>query len=225
MAKLSDLKTLLAKAPNKTEAAAQPRGMSPTGADAARSAAQRKASALSTDVDLAQAFAGVTPLPRANRATKSHSKPSTLPAQRLADEADALAASKFGGEPSPGLWEIGQEHEAQQSFLRRGLGNDVLVKLRRGHWVVQGEIDLHGMTRSEAHDALADFLDAARAQGWRCVRVIHGKGLSSPNREPVLKGNVRRWLAQWDDVLAYCEAQPHAGGSGAVVILLKARAS
>jgi DNA-nicking Smr family endonuclease len=56
------------------------------------------------------------------------------------------------------------------------------------------------------------------------VRVIHGKGLSSPNREPVLKGKVRRWLAQWDDVLAYCEAQQHAGGSGAVMVLLKASA-
>ena len=59
--------------------------------------------------------------------------------------------------------------------------------------------------------------------GMRCVRVIHGKGLTSPNREPVLKGKVRRWLARGDDVLAYCEAPRHAGGSGAVVVLLRGK--
>ncbi len=88
---------------------------------------------------------------------------------------------------------------------------------------MQGEIDLHGHTTDEAHDALADFLDDARQHGYRCVRVIHGKGLTSPNREPVLKGKVRAWLSHWDDVLAYCEAPPHAGGGGAVLILLRGR--
>jgi DNA-nicking Smr family endonuclease len=88
---------------------------------------------------------------------------------------------------------------------------------------VQGEIDLHGKTTEQARDSLADFLLDARARGRRCIRVIHGKGLTSPNREPVLKGKVRRWLAQWDDVLAYCEAPRHAGGAGAVMVLLKGR--
>ena len=87
---------------------------------------------------------------------------------------------------------------------------------------MQGELDLHGLTSDEAHDALADFLVDARGRGLRCVRVIHGKGLSSPNREPVLKGKVRRWLSQWDEVLAYCEAPRHGGGGGAVLVLLKA---
>jgi DNA-nicking Smr family endonuclease len=174
---------------------------------------------------LHEAFADVTPLSPTNRARLAKPKPSTHPAQRLADEADALTASKFGNEPSPTAWDIGQEQEANQTFLRNGLGTDVLTKLRRGQWVVQSEIDLHGMTTTEAHDALGDFLDEARTHGWRCVRVIHGKGLSSPNREPVLKGKVRRWLAHWDDVLAYCEAQRHAGGSGAVLVLLKSKAA
>ena len=107
--------------------------------------------------------------------------------------------------------------------MRSGLGSDILGKLRRGHWVVQSVIDLHGMTVDEARDALADFLLEARNRGLRCVRVIHGKGLTSPNREPVLKGKVRRWLSQWDDVLAYCEAARHAGGAGAVIVLLRGR--
>ena len=97
----------------------------------------------------------------------------------------------------------------------------MLTKLRRGQWSVQGDLDLHGHTTDEAHDALADFLDDARAHGYRCVRVVHGKGLTSPNQEPVLKGKVRQWLSHWDDVLAYCEAPRHAGGGGAVLILLR----
>jgi hypothetical protein len=101
------------------------------------------------------------------------------------------------------------------------LGTDVLGKLRRGHWSLQAELDLHGLTSDEARDALADFLYEARQRGFRCVRVVHGKGLTSPNREPVLKGKVRKWLAHLDDVLAYSEAPRHAGGGGAVLILLK----
>ena len=215
MAKLSDLKTLLADA-RKGKAAA--RTVASSRASPPVTCERNEAS----DLSLASAFADVAPLPRSNRARHVKPKPSTVPVQSAADEAAALAASKYGGEPSPTSWDIGQEIEGSQTFVRRGLGTDVLTKLRRGHWVVQGEIDLHRLTVSEARDALAEFLDESRMRGRRCVRVIHGKGLSSPNREPVLKGNVRRWLSRWDGVLAYCEAQGHAGGSGAVVVLLKA---
>ena len=175
------------------------------------------------DIDIAQAFADVKRIPARNRAAVTPPRPAAIPRLRLEDERDALEMSKYGAEPSPHTWDIGQELEAEQTFLRRGLGTDVLVKLRRGHWTVQGELDLHGMITGEAHDTLADFLLDARNRGLRCVRIIHGKGLTSPNREPVLKGKVRRWLAQWDDVLAYCEAARHAGGSGAVIVLLRGR--
>ena len=212
LAKLADLKTLLAQAPRRKVVPSRPARSEGRGVDAA------------PGVVLEQAFADVTPLAPSNRARLAKAKPLPQPAQRLAEEAAALTSSKFGNEPSPTHWDIGQEQESNQTFVRNGLGTDVLAKLRRGQWVVQGEIDLHGMTATEAHDALADFLDHARGRGWRCVRVIHGKGLSSPNREPVLKGKVRRWLAHWDDVLAYCEAQRHAGGSGAVLVLLKSPA-
>jgi DNA-nicking Smr family endonuclease len=175
------------------------------------------------DIDIAQAFADVTRLPPRNRAASTRARPTPHARSRIQDERDVLELAKYGTEPAPHTWDIGQELEGEQTFLRPGLGSDVLVKLRRAHWVVQAVIDLHGMTQTEAHDALADFLLDARNRGLRCVRVIHGKGLTSPNREPVLKGRVRRWLAQWDDVLAYCEAPRHAGGSGAVVVLLRGR--
>lgn len=217
MAKLSDLKALLQSAGSKRD----PTPAARAAASPAKRADARTAQA-DPDIDLGQAFADVAPLPSRNRARIAKARPAPTPAKRLADEADALAASKFGTDPSPSSWEIGQEQEAQQTFLRPGLGADVLVRLRRGHWSVQAELDLHRLTSSEAHDALADFLFDARGRGLRCVRVIHGKGLSSPNREPVLKSKVRRWLSQWDEVLAYCEAPRHGGGAGAVVVLLKA---
>ncbi|MEO6928374.1 MAG: Smr/MutS family protein [Casimicrobiaceae bacterium] len=172
-------------------------------------------------MDLRTAFADVTRLPRVNRTPPCVPPPPPGPRQREADEADALLASKYGAEPAPTRWEVGQELEAEQTFLRKGLGTDVLARLRRGHWSVQAEIDLHGHTSVEAHDALADFLLEARARRMRCVRVIHGKGLTSPGGEPVLKGKVRRWLCRWDDVLAYVEAPQHAGGGGAVLVLLR----
>jgi DNA-nicking Smr family endonuclease len=242
VAKLTDLKSLLAAAkaaesPTGTRAtpapqrvgAEAPRPASPAVPPAAGSPLRSSGRAIAAakhadgDIDLARAFADVAKLPPANRAVHERRPPAPVPRQRIADERDVLEASKYGDEPAPQSWDAGQEYEHEQTFVRSGIGPDVVGKLRRGHWAIQAEIDLHGMTAIEAHDALADFLDLARGRGLRCVRVIHGKGLTSPNREPVLKGKVRRWLAHWDDVLAYAEAPQHAGGGGAVLVLLRGR--
>jgi DNA-nicking Smr family endonuclease len=217
MAKLSELKALLATARKAAPESGKP---TPPSSAAARTVSPGKPA--DADVDFSQAFADVEPLRSRNRASVVRARPASLPAKRLADEAEALAMSKHGVEPSPATWDVGQELEAEQTFLRKGLASDVLTRLRRGHWSVQGELDLHRLNRDEARDALADFINDARNYGWRCVRVVHGKGLSSPNREPVLKAKVRRWLTQRDEVLAYCEAPRHAGGAGAVLVLLKA---
>jgi DNA-nicking Smr family endonuclease len=219
MAKLSELKQLLAAARASAPAPVvvkKVRALSPKRAVAATKHAEG-------DIDLDEAFADVRRLPPPTRARLDVPLPAPIARQRIADDRAALEASKYGAEPAPHSWDIGQELEAEQTFLRHGLGTDVLGKLRRTHWAVQAEIDLHGYIATEAHDALADFLLAARQRGLRCVRVIHGKGLTSPNKEPVLKGKVRRWLAHWDDVLAYCEAPRHAGGGGALLVLLRAK--
>ncbi|CAG0982741.1 putative DNA endonuclease SmrA [Burkholderiales bacterium] len=228
MAKLADLKALLdakraAEPPAPTAHAAPAKGAAPRPPALAPRRAIAASKHAEGDVDLKAAFADVAPIKRANRASVALPAPVPVPRHRIADERDALEASKYGDEPAPQTWDIGQEIEGEQTFLRSGLGPDVLTRLRRGHWSVQAEVDLHGHDSEQARDALADFLVAARAAGLRCVRVIHGKGLTSPNREPVLKGKVRRWLAHWDDVLAYCEAPRHAGGGGAVVVLLRGR--
>ncbi|MEP7205527.1 MAG: Smr/MutS family protein [Casimicrobiaceae bacterium] len=239
MAKLEDLKRLLeaARAASSQAVARPPSSSAPTDRAAGRKPApeSRPGRTVSPqrviagtkhatgDIDLAAAFADVRRLPPSTRARIEQPRPAPVPAQRLADERDALLESKYGAEPAPLTWQIGQELEAGQTFVRPGLGTDVLGKLRRGHWSLQAELDLHGHTADEARDVLADFLYEARQRGYRCVRVVHGKGLTSPNREPVLKGKVRKWLAHWDDVLAYSEAPPHAGGGGAVLILLRGR--
>ena len=108
------------------------------------------------------------------------------------------------------------------SFLRPGLSRQTLRRLRRGYWRIQAHLDLHGFTRDEARSELTAFLDASSKNNFRCVRVIHGRGLGSKNREPVLKIRIGNWLVQRNDVLAFCQARPEDGGSGAVLVLLKA---
>jgi DNA-nicking Smr family endonuclease len=106
-------------------------------------------------------------------------------------------------------------------YARPGVQRATLRKLRRGQYVVQAELDLHGYTVPEAHGRLGAFLRDAHDRGWRCVRVIHGKGRGSVGKLPVLKGKVNRWLQQRNDVLAFCSARPADGGTGAAYVLLR----
>ena len=104
------------------------------------------------------------------------------------------------------------------SFRRPGIGPDVLPKLRRGHWAVQRQIDLHGLRTEEAREALGQFVRDAQRAGVRCVRVVHGKGLGSPGKTPVLKAKVHGWLIQKKEVLAFVQAKPLEGGAGALLV-------
>jgi DNA-nicking Smr family endonuclease len=106
------------------------------------------------------------------------------------------------------------------SFRRPGMGPDVTRKLRRGGWSIQGQLDLHGLRREDAREALSQFIRDATKVGWRCVRVVHGKGLGSPGKTPVLKGRVQSWLVQKQEVLAFVQARPAHGGAGALLVLL-----
>jgi DNA-nicking Smr family endonuclease len=106
------------------------------------------------------------------------------------------------------------------SFRQPGIGPDVTRKLRRGDWTIQRQIDLHGMRRDEARERLSIFIREAKQQGIRCVRVVHGKGLGSPGKTPVLKSRVHSWLVQKQEVLAFVQAKPADGGAGALVVLL-----
>ena len=105
-------------------------------------------------------------------------------------------------------------------YHRPGVQASVLKKLRRGHYRVQAEIDLHGLTVAEAKQALREFLARALDRQFRCVRIIHGKGLRSGHRGPVLKGVVSSVLRRAGPVVAYVSARQVDGGTGAVYVLL-----
>ncbi len=107
------------------------------------------------------------------------------------------------------------------SYRRPGLGPAVVRKLREGGWSIQRQIDLHGLRTDEAREALGRFIREAHQNGLRCVRVVHGKGLGSPGRTPVLKQRVLRWLVQKNEVMAFVQARPAEGGAGALVVLLR----
>ena len=168
-----------------------------------------------------EAVKDAAPIEKNDRADTSRPKPKPHASHREADEIAALEASQLAMYPSPMSWDIGADIEDEQSFLRGAVSPDLLRKLRRGQWTIDAEIDLHGHSQDEAHAALMEFMRKARVTGWRCVRIIHGKGLSSHQKIPILRNKVRRWLQQKDEVLAYCEPRPNGGGSGAVLVLLR----
>jgi DNA-nicking Smr family endonuclease len=164
------------------------------------------------------AMAGVQRLPEANLVQRGTCPPPPHPLQHIADERAALHESLHGRIGLQDRLEGGDEPH----YLRPGLAQGVLRDLRRGRWVIQDEIDLHGLNRDEARQLLAAFLAECLHHGQRCLRVIHGKGLSSPQKTSILRQLVRGWLAQREEVLAYCQARPHDGGEGALLVLLRA---
>lgn len=106
-------------------------------------------------------------------------------------------------------------------YHRDSVGKRTMRKLMRGGYSVQAELDLHGMTLAEAKPRLSDFIEYSASQGKYCVRVVHGKGLGSGDRGPVLKNAVNRWLRSWDSVLAFVSTRQVDGGTGAVYVLLQ----
>ena len=164
-----------------------------------------------------QAVKGARPLETEARIQKKPKKPKPIPQQFIRDEQQALVDSLSDNYIPAHELESGEE----LLYLRTGQSPDVLSKLRRGFWVVQAQIDLHGLVSDEARAYVADFLSSCKKRNIRCVRIVHGKGLGSRNREPVLKHKLRSWLMQKDEVIAYAQAKPEDGGSGAVIVLLK----
>jgi DNA-nicking Smr family endonuclease len=107
------------------------------------------------------------------------------------------------------------------SFQRAGLRTQVMRRLRRGLYPIEDELDLHGLSQTEARDRLVDFIARSRNGGCRCVRVIHGKGYRSGARGPVLKTAVNLWLRRHMDVMAFVSARAIDGGAGAMYVLLR----
>ncbi|NBW51405.1 MAG: DNA mismatch repair protein MutS [Betaproteobacteria bacterium] len=176
--------------------------------------AKRKAAAS----NLFQAAIGkVKPLEPPQRAKLTPEPPKPIPKQQMLDDAAALQEALSDEVDVTTLLDT-DEH---LSFRRPGVGTDVTQKLRKGKWSIQKQIDLHGYRSDEAREALSAFIRDAHRNGIRCVRVVHGKGLGSPGKAPVLKEKVHKWLVQKSEVVAFVQAQPAQGGAGALVVLLQ----
>ncbi len=188
-------------------------------AAAARAARQQHADEAVHEL-FARSVGPVFPLRGAHRsrAEVDAPKPPPHPRQRELDEQDAVRASRSDALDAQSLLLT----DDGLSFRRPGIGADVVSRLRCGRWALQAQIDLHGLNRDQARDALAEFIRASRRRGMRCLRIVHGKGHGSPGREPVLKTRVQHWLAQSAEVIAFVQASGPQGGAGALVVLLAA---
>lgn len=208
---LSDLKTLKKEmAQARVRAAAEK-----AAADLARQEAEQRQH---RDRRLFERTVGpVQPLPHHGRYTGRPVLPLPIPQQRQLDEQAVMAEALSDAFDAETLL-FTDEH---LSFRRPGLGQDVVRKLRQGEWSLQAELDLHGLRTDEARQTLGTFIREAHKRGLRCVRVVHGKGLGSPGKTPILKGRVHSWLVQKNEVMAFVQARPAEGGAGALVVLLR----
>lgn len=141
-----------------------------------------------------------------------------LPLQKLADEKQVLR-DMVSDYFEPADLETG-EH---LSYCRNGVQDGVLRKLRRGHYSLGAQLDLHGLTWAEARATVHVFLAVVQRDRVHCVRIVHGKGNRSRHLGPVLKQKLNVYLRLRDDVLAFCSARPDDGGTGALYVLLRSR--
>jgi len=182
--------------------------------EAARQEAERRRRA---EEDLFKRAAGaVKPIRQPPRVPLATEQPAPIPVQQQLDDQRVLLESLSDEFDASTLLDV----DDAMSFRRPGIGTDVTRKLRTGHWSIQRELDLHGLRRDDAREMLGAFIRDAHKHGIRCVRVVHGKGLGSPGKVPVLKGKVHSWLIQKNEVLAFVQARADEGGAGAVVVLL-----
>jgi len=152
-------------------------------------------------------------------AAKSGPRKDLNAAEQAADDAAVLRESMLSDQ-----FEVDHyiEEDPALNYLAPGVGADVMKRLRKGYWPVQDELDLHGLRRDDARNAIAEFLRKAALRNYRCVCVIHGRGFGSRGGEPVLKSMVHSWLVQTDGVIAFTQAQAAEGGEGALMVLLRA---
>jgi DNA-nicking Smr family endonuclease len=164
-----------------------------------------------------RAMRGVKPL-HYDRIAPQTPKLKPMPRQRLLDETH-VRRDMLSDAFDPADLETGEE----LVYLKPGVQHSTLRKLRRGQYSVRAELDLHGLFAAEARVAVADFLHYCRDNHLSCVRIIHGKGYGSHQKQPVLKNKLNHWLRQHDHVLAFSSARAVDGGTGAVYVLIQRR--
>jgi DNA-nicking Smr family endonuclease len=162
-----------------------------------------------------EAMQDVKPLENRARVPSARRKPPAKARFTAADRAMVLVESLQG----PGMDEFTDTGD-EISFRRDGVQDSVLRRLKRGEYRVEDVCDLHGLRVDEAKAALREFLAESLANRLRCVRVIHGKGMNSGPRGPVIKTAVNMILRKTAPVLAFTSARRVDGGTGAINVLL-----
>jgi DNA-nicking Smr family endonuclease len=178
-----------------------------------------------------QAMAGVRKLdvPEKRKQTgttcaKPQQQPSTglTPPRRKALPREEVAARKtFLQEVEKLQLDVRFEDSLPEEELRPLTGNR-LRQLKRGIIQLDRQLDLHGLSREEALEALAPFLQTARTAGEKGVLVITGKGMHSVDG-PVLQQVVTSWLRDQgrELITEYAPAPQELGGNGAFIIFLR----
>jgi len=108
----------------------------------------------------------------------------------------------------------------RDSHFHSGLQVKLQRRIRQGAIRPQAILDLHGCRQQEALAHLEEFLADALQRRYRMLLIIHGQGYRSSS-EAVLKPLLQRWLAQQQQVLAWCPAQPQDGAGGASYVYLR----
>jgi len=169
------------------------------------------------DLDLfRQSVAGARPLSTDKVLLKKSDKPKPFPNPKVYPEHRHTPG--FTGDP---VERVGAEDSI--SYAKSGISQNVLKRLRQGYFGLDAELDLHGLTSTEAQRQLSDFFTTSLRRNYRCLHIVHGKGYRSADHQPVLKNHLNHWLRQQREVLAFCSASPKDGGTGAVWVLLQAR--
>jgi DNA-nicking Smr family endonuclease len=109
-----------------------------------------------------------------------------------------------------------------------GVSRETLSRLEKGEFPICAHLDLHGMPLEDARPAVDEFLASQQKRGHRCVLLITGKGKNSLGGRAVLREHVPQWLARGPSsrrVLAFVSARECDGGTGALVVLMRAGSS
>lgn len=223
---LADLRQLLRAQRQAREAEAREHAARLAERLATERAAARNTAAREREV-FHQAIGAVQPLRRGTAHRVIHTPPapawSPLPPSAIRSLAEPRSMHEALSDGFDPAWR--GDHVAADdtpiAYGQEGVGTDVLVKLRHGVWRAQGQVDLHGLSRDQARELLVAFLAEARHRQWRCVRIIHGQGWSSPGGTAILKARVPSWLVQSPHVRAFVQAPASDGGAGALLVLLR----
>lgn len=172
-----------------------------------------------------EAVSDVTPLPQEKKRRSRDTPANIRPVHPAPDDEQEVMSHLYGLVRGSIEMDITFSDEYMEGSVR-GVGRKLIKTLKRGELPVQDYIDLHGLTKDEARTEVTDFLVKSHKSGLRCVLIVHGRGLNSPDSFPVLKEGLPLWLGSGPArkiVLAFATARPYDGGTGAIYVLLRKR--